>query len=229
MTLSVQPGKTKIGWIGTGVMGHAMCGHLMDAGFETTVFSRTKTRAESLLARGATWAESPKTVALQSEVIFCIVGFPGDVKSVMLGDARTEGALSGCQQGNVLVDMTTSRPELAIEIHDTAKTIGVHSVDAPVSGGDVGAKNATLSIMIGGDADVVAALDPCWQAMGNTVVHQGPAGAGRDGRPSRLRRPARLRRRTEHAPADPTAGGRRSTSAGDRGCRPRSPRGRASV
>ena len=151
MTLHVQPGKTKIGWIGTGVMGRSMCGHLLAAGFETTVFSRTKSKADELLSRGATWAASPQAVALQSDVIFCIVGFPADVKSVILGDGQTEGALSGCQQGNVLVDMTTSQPRLAIEIYDVAKTMGVHSVDAPVSGGDVGAQDGTLSIMIGGD------------------------------------------------------------------------------
>ncbi len=178
MTLTIHPGTTKIGWIGTGVMGRSMCGHILDAGFETTVYSRTKTKAEGLLKRGASWAESPKAVALQSDVIFSIVGFPADVKSVLLGDGQTEGALAGCQQGKVLVDMTTSQPGLAIEIYEIAKTVGVHSIDAPVSGGDVGAQNATLSIMIGGDKDVVEALQPCWQAMGKTFVHQGPAGAG---------------------------------------------------
>jgi 3-hydroxyisobutyrate dehydrogenase len=178
MMQQVRPGETRIGWIGTGVMGRNMCGHLLAAGFETTVFSRTRAKAEDLLTRGAVWAESPTAVARQSDVVFCIVGFPADVKSVMLGDAQTEGALAGCQPGKVLVDMTTSQPGLAREIYDSAKSVGVASIDAPVSGGDVGAQNATLSIMIGGDQDVVEALQPCWQAMGKTIVHQGPAGAG---------------------------------------------------
>ena len=159
-------------------MGRSMCGHLLDAGFETIVYSRTKSKAEDLLARGAAWAESPQAVALQSDVIFCIVGFPSDVKSVMLGDGQTEGALSGCQQGNVLVDMTTSQPGLAIEIYDIAKTVGVDSIDAPVSGGDVGAQNATLSIMIGGDQGRRRNAAALLAGMGKTFIHQGPAGAG---------------------------------------------------
>jgi 3-hydroxyisobutyrate dehydrogenase len=175
MSLSIEPGKTKIGWIGTGVMGASMCGHLIDAGFAATVYSRTKSKAQPLLDKGADWADTPRAVAEASDVIFSIVGFPDDVRAVTIGD---EGALSGAKEGSVLVDMTTSQPSLAIEIYEAAKAQGVHSVDAPVSGGDVGAKNAALSIMIGGDDDVVQALKPCWQAMGKTIVHQGPAGAG---------------------------------------------------
>ena len=143
-----------------------------------TVFNRTRSKADSLIAEGAKWAESPKTVATQSDVVFSIVGFPEDVSSVLLGDNETEGALSGCEPGNVLVDMTTSRPALAQEIFEAAKLVGVHSIDAPVSGGDVGAQNGTLSIMIGGDESVVQALQPCWQLMGKTIVYQGPAGSG---------------------------------------------------
>lgn len=175
MSLSIEPGKTKIGWIGTGVMGASMCGHLIDAGFAATVYSRTKSKAQPLLNKGADWADTPHAVAKASDVIFSIVGFPEDVRAVTIGD---EGALSGAKEGSVLVDMTTSQPSLAIEIYEAAKAQGVHSVDAPVSGGDVGAKNAALSIMIGGDDDVVQALQPCWEAMGKTIVHQGPAGAG---------------------------------------------------
>jgi 3-hydroxyisobutyrate dehydrogenase len=173
--IKVAAGKTKIGWIGTGVMGSSMCGHLMDAGFSATVYSRTKSKSQPLLDKGASWAESPKAVAENSDVVFSIVGFPHDVRSVLLGD---DGALAGASEGSVLVDMTTSQPSLAIEIYNAAKENGVSSVDAPVSGGDVGAKNGTLSIMIGGDADVVEALQPCWNAMGQTIVHQGPTGAG---------------------------------------------------
>lgn len=175
MAIEIAPGKTRLGWIGTGVMGRSMCGHLIDKGFSATVFNRTKSKADDLLSQGAEWADTPRAVAEQSDVIFTIVGFPADVRQVTLGD---DGALAGCSEGNILVDMTTSQPSLAEEIHQAAKAKGVHSVDAPVSGGDVGAKEARLSIMIGGDKDVVDALGPCWDAMGKTIVHQGPAGAG---------------------------------------------------
>lgn len=173
--LEIVPGKTRIGWIGTGVMGASMCGHLIKAGFSATVYSRTKTKAQGLIDQGAAWADSPKEVAAASDVIFSIVGFPADVRDVILGES---GALAGAATGAVLVDMTTSEPSLAVEIADAAKAKGVHSVDAPVSGGDVGAKNAALSIMIGGDAAVVDALKPCWDAMGKTIVSQGGPGAG---------------------------------------------------
>jgi len=172
---TIEPGQTKIGWIGTGVMGSSMVGHLIDAGFSATVYTRTKARAEAAISQGAAWADSPKAVAAASDVVFTIVGFPNDVREVMLGD---EGALAGSKEGNILVDMTTSDPSLAVEIYDAAKAKGVCSVDAPVSGGDVGAKGGTLSIMIGGDKEIVDVLRPCWDAMGKTVVHQGGAGAG---------------------------------------------------
>ena len=177
MTLTkIVPGKTRVGWIGTGVMGASMCGHLMEAGFSATIFNRTKAKAKGLLDRGATWADSPKAVAENSDVVFAIVGFPRDVHEVFL--CPTSGALSGCQPGNVLVDMTTSEPSLAIEMAAAARMRGVHMLDAPVSGGDKGAREGILSIMIGGEQDVVEALKPCWDAMGKTIVHQGPAGAG---------------------------------------------------
>lgn len=171
----VAPGKTKIGWIGTGVMGSSMCGHLIDKGFSATVYTRTKEKAQSLLEKGATWADTPKAVAEASDVVFAIVGFPDDVRNVFLGD---DGALAGASKGNVLVDMTTSEPSLAEEIAKRAREQGVYSIDAPVSGGDVGAQEARLSIMIGGDKEAVDALQPCWEAMGKTIVHQGEAGAG---------------------------------------------------
>ncbi len=171
----IAPGTTRIGWIGTGVMGSSMVGHLMTAGFSATVYSRTQSKAQALIEKGAKWAATPKAVAEQSDVIFSIVGFPSDVREVMLGSG---GALAGSKAGNILVDMTTSEPSLAVEIEQAAKAKGVHSVDAPVSGGDIGAKNAALSIMIGGDKEVVEALQPCFAAMGKTIVHQGPAGCG---------------------------------------------------
>lgn len=173
--MAISPSKTRIGWIGTGVMGSSMCGHLLAKGFAATVYNRSKAKAEPLLAKGAAWADSPKAVAEQSDVIFAIVGFPSDVRCVMLGE---DGALAGCKEGNILVDMTTSEPSLAVEIYEEGQQQGVHSVDAPVSGGDVGAKEARLSIMIGGDQAVVQALQPCWEAMGKTMIHQGGAGAG---------------------------------------------------
>lgn len=171
----IVPGETRIGWIGTGVMGSSMCGHLMATGFQATVYNRTKKKAQGLLDKGAKWADTPRGVAEASDVVFSIVGFPSDVRSVLLGD---DGALAGSKAGAILVDMTTSEPSLAIEIYEAAKKKQVHSVDAPVSGGDIGAKEARLSIMIGGEEEVVAALQPCWQAMGKTIVHQGQAGAG---------------------------------------------------
>jgi 3-hydroxyisobutyrate dehydrogenase len=172
---TIAPGKTNIGWIGTGVMGNSMCGHLIAKGFKATVFTRSKAKAQALLDKGAVWADSPRAVAEKSDVIFAIVGFPKDVREVFLGK---DGALAASKAGNILVDMTTSEPSLAAEIYQAAKAKGVHGVDAPVSGGDVGAREARLSIMIGGDKDVVDALQPCWEAMGKTIVHQGPAGAG---------------------------------------------------
>jgi 3-hydroxyisobutyrate dehydrogenase len=172
---TIAPGQTKIGWIGTGVMGSSMCGHLIDKGFSATISTRTKEKAQPLLEKGATWADTPQAVAEQSDVVFAIVGFPADVREVFLAE---NGALAGAGEGAVLVDMTTSEPSLAVEIYEVARKKGVHAVDAPVSGGDVGAKEARLSIMIGGDREVVDALQPCWDAMGKTIVHQGGAGAG---------------------------------------------------
>jgi 3-hydroxyisobutyrate dehydrogenase len=171
----ITPGKTRLGWIGTGVMGSSMCGHLLDRGFAVTVYNRTRQRAEPLLAKGAKWGETPKSVAENSDVIFTIVGYPNDVREVVLG---AQGTLVGSKAGNILVDMTTSEPSLAEEIAAAASKRGVHSVDAPVSGGDVGAREARLSIMIGGEAPVVEALRPCWEAMGKTIIHQGGPGAG---------------------------------------------------
>ena len=175
MKLNVTPGQTKIGWIGLGVMGSSMCGHLIDKGFAASVYTRTKAKADGLLDKGAQWADSPRSVAEQSDIVFAIVGFPSDVREVMLGE---QGALAGSKDGNVLVDMTTSEPSLAIEIATAAAARGVASIDAPVSGGDVGAREARLSIMIGGDQAAVEALNPCWEAMGKTIVYQGGPGAG---------------------------------------------------
>jgi len=175
MALEFAPGKTRIGWIGTGVMGSSMCGHLLTAGYSATVYNRTAAKAKPLADRGAKVAGSPREVAEASDVVFTIVGYPRDVREVTLGP---DGTLAGARPGAVLVDMTTSEPALAREIFEAAKAKSVHAVDAPVSGGDVGAREARLSIMIGGEPEPVAALKPLFEAMGKTIVHQGPAGAG---------------------------------------------------
>ena len=171
----ISPDKTRIGWIGTGVMGRWMCQHLIAKGYKATVYNRSKDKLQPLVELGATVADLPKKVAEASDVVFAIVGFPKDVREVFLGG---NGALAGSKAGTVLVDMTTSDPSLAIEIHAAAKAKGVHSLDAPVSGGDVGAKNAALSIMIGGEKPVVEAVTPLFECMGKTIIHQGAPGAG---------------------------------------------------
>jgi 3-hydroxyisobutyrate dehydrogenase len=170
-----EPGKTHIGWIGTGVMGRWMCQHLLTKGYPATVYNRTKDKAKPLLEAGAAWGDTPRAVAERSDVVFAIVGFPRDVREVFLG---AQGALAGSKAGGLLVDMTTSEPSLAREIYEAARSRGVGSVDAPVSGGDVGARNAALSIMVGGDAEAVEAVRPLLECMGKTIVHQGPPGAG---------------------------------------------------
>ncbi len=166
---------TRVGWIGTGVMGAPMCGHLLASGYPVTVFNRTPERARGLLERGAAWAESPQAVAQNADVVFTMVGFPDDVREVVLGPS---GTLAGATRGSVLVDMTTSAPSLAREIHEAARARGVASLDAPVSGGDVGARAAGLSIMVGGDRDAFERVAPLLRCLGATIVHQGPAGAG---------------------------------------------------
>jgi len=171
----VSPQQTRLGWIGTGVMGGPMCGQLLQAGYAVTIHSRTREKALPLLDQGATWADTPGEVAAQSEVLFAIVGFPADVREVFLGP---HGALAGARPGSILVDMTTSQPSLAVEIAAAAASREAISLDAPVSGGDVGARQGTLSIMIVGDAAAVTALEPCWRVMGSTWVRQGGPGAG---------------------------------------------------
>lgn len=171
----VVPGQTRLGWIGTGVMGASMCGHLLRAGYAVTVYNRTRAKAEPLLDAGAQWADSPRAVAEAADVIFSIVGYPADVREVILGP---DGALAGCQAGKCLIDMTTSEPSLAREIAARAAEQGVAALDAPVSGGDVGAREARLSVMVGGQSEAVAAVRPLLEILGKTIVHQGGPGAG---------------------------------------------------
>ena len=172
---STAPQNTRIGWIGTGVMGHSMCGHLLAAGFPTTVYSRTKAKSDPLLSAGASWADSPREVAAASDVIFTMVGFPQDVREVYFS---ADGILAGARAGSLFVDMTTTEPTLAREIHARAVEKGCNAVDAPVSGGDVGARSQTLSIMVGGDGDAVTRAMPLFEIMGKNIVHQGAPGAG---------------------------------------------------
>jgi 3-hydroxyisobutyrate dehydrogenase len=166
---------TSLGWIGTGIMGRSMCGHLLAKGYPVTVFSRTKARADGLVEQGALWADSPGQVAAAADIVFTMVGFPADVRDVYFGDA---GVLGSLRAGAIAVDMTTTEPSLAIEIATATAATGAAAVDAPVSGGDVGARNATLSIMVGGDATAVARVTPLFEIMGKNIVHQGGPGAG---------------------------------------------------
>jgi 3-hydroxyisobutyrate dehydrogenase len=176
MNNQMDPQSTRIGWIGTGVMGSSMCGHLIKAGYSATVFNRTKSKTDPLVADGAQLASSPREVAQNSDVVFTIVGFPTDVRSVILDDEV--GVLAGCESGMTIVDMTTSQPSLAEEIAALSAAKGVASIDAPVSGGDIGAKNAALSIMIGGEEKAVQNIRPLFELMGKTIVHQGGPGRG---------------------------------------------------
>ena len=175
MIKEVSPSQIKIGWVGTGVMGRWMCQHVMDLGYNATVFTRTKSKADPLLELGATWANSPAEVAANSDIVFTIVGFPEDVRQVYLGES---GILTTAKSGSIVVDMTTTEPSLAIEIHQVAQAQDVSSIDAPVSGGDVEAREARLAIMIGGDQETVDAIHPLFEAMGQNIVYQGVAGSG---------------------------------------------------
>jgi len=156
-------------------MGRWMCRHLMSEGYAAAVFNRTPERAEPLLSQGASWAENPAAAARNANVVLTMVGFPEDVEAVYFG---AQGVLSAAAPGTLLVDMTTTRPQLAREIDAAARDRGLHFVDAPVSGGDVGAREARLSIMVGGSSEAVEAVMPLFEIMGRTIVHQGPAGAG---------------------------------------------------
>jgi 3-hydroxyisobutyrate dehydrogenase len=165
----------RIGWIGTGVMGKSMCRHLMKAGYPAVIYNRTRNKASELLAEGAGWCASPEEVAGESEVVFTIVGFPRDVEEVYLGE---HGVLAGLKEGSAAVDMTTSEPSLAQRIHRLAADRGVSVLDAPVSGGDVGAREGTLAIMVGGDRHVFDEIMPLFRLMGKNIAYMGPAGAG---------------------------------------------------
>lgn len=171
----MTPSHSRIGWIGTGVMGASMCGHLLQAGYPVTLYSRTRAKAQPLLERGASWADSPRAVAEQSTVIITMVGFPRDVRDVYFGPA---GILAGARPGSILIDMTTTEPALSREIEAAASAKELLTIDAPVSGGDLGARNATLSIMVGGQREIVERVRPMLERLGKKIVYQGGPGAG---------------------------------------------------
>ena len=164
-----------IGFIGIGVMGKSMARNLMKAGYPVSVYSRTKSKCESLLQEGAGWKDTPAEIAKAVDVIITMVGYPSDVEEIYLG---SEGLLSHAKQGAYLIDMTTSAPTLAKKLYDAGKRLGLHILDAPVSGGDIGAQNANLAIMVGGDQSDFEEMMPVFKAMGTNIIHQGEAGSG---------------------------------------------------
>ncbi len=165
----------KIGFIGTGVMGNSIGKHLINEGHELAVYTRTASKAQELLEKGAIWKESPRELASSSDIIFTMVGYPSDVEEVYFGDA---GLLAHAKKGAVFIDLTTSQPKLAQQIANAATERGMHALDAPVSGGDIGAQNAVLSVMVGGDESVFEDMLPLFRLFGENIVYQGPAGSG---------------------------------------------------
>jgi len=172
---SCSPETTRIGWVGGGVMGSSMCQRLLNAGYSVTLTTRTRSKVEALLAAGARWLNTPAEVAESADLVATMVGFPADVRAVYFGDA---GVLAGVRAGTIMVDFTTSEPALARQIHARAEERAVLALDAPVSGGDIGARQGTLSIMVGGELAAFEALTKFWATLGSRSVYQGPAGSG---------------------------------------------------
>ena len=164
-----------IGFVGTGVMGNSMAKNLLAKGFSVFVYNRTKQKAEELLSLGAKWANTPKEVAEKATIIITIVGYPSDVEEVYLGG---NGILLNAKEGSYTIDMTTSTPSLAKKLFQEGKKRGIYVIDAPVSGGDIGAKEGKLSIMVGGEEAAFEALAPVFETLGTNIVYQGEAGAG---------------------------------------------------
>jgi 3-hydroxyisobutyrate dehydrogenase len=161
--------------IGTGVMGKSMCSHLIDAGYRVNVHNRTKDAAAALIEKGAAWCATSREVAEGTDIVFSIVGYPEDVREVLLGET---GVLSQSPQCSVIVDMTTSEPRLAQEIYEKAEEKGVSSLDAPVSGGDIGAREGKLAIMVGGDKEAYGTVVPLFEILGQNIAYMGGPGAG---------------------------------------------------
>ncbi len=167
--------RKKVGFVGLGIMGQSMAGHILNGGYELHVYNRTKSKANELISRGATWHDTAGDVAEVSDIIFTIVGYPKDVEETYLGAG---GIVERAKSGTILIDMTTSSPTLAGVIAQRASKKGIASLDAPVSGGDVGAKAGRLSIMVGGDEKAFKESLPLLELMGENIVHQGAPGAG---------------------------------------------------
>ncbi|EAE0870861.1 NAD(P)-dependent oxidoreductase [Listeria monocytogenes] len=165
----------KIGFVGTGVMGSSMAGHLLEAGYEVLVYTRTKTKAEDLLEKGALWIKTPGELANKVDILISMVGYPKDLEELYLGE---NGFLENLAVGTVAIDMTTSSPALAKKMAEFGREKGIGVLDAPVSGGDIGAKNGTLAIMVGGSEDVFLKVKPIFDILGSSVILQGDAGAG---------------------------------------------------
>ncbi|CAM3316009.1 NAD(P)-dependent oxidoreductase [Paenibacillus taichungensis] len=169
------PGETKVGFIGTGVMGKSMAGHIQQAGYPLHVYTRTAAKAEALVKEGAVWHDTPGKLAAECDVIITMVGYPKDVEEIYLGE---DGLVANAKPGSYLIDMTTSSPLLAARIYEAAEAKGLHALDAPVSGGDIGARDAKLSIMVGGSTEAFEAVRPLFEQMGTNIVLQGKSGAG---------------------------------------------------
>lgn len=167
--------EIEIGFIGLGVMGKSMASNLLDGGFTVHIYNRTKAKAEELLNKGALWQDSPAKIASAVDIIITMVGYPKDVEDIYLGK---EGILQNAKKGSIAIDMTTSSPQLAALIYEEAKTLDISVLDAPVSGGDIGAKEGTLSIMTGGDRETFDHVRPLFEIMGKNIVYQGKAGSG---------------------------------------------------
>lgn len=171
----ISPEKTVVGFIGTGVMGRSMAGHLLSKGYAVTVYNRTREKARELIARGALWQEDLTKLASECQAVITMVGYPHDVEEVYLG---SQGLVHHARPGTYLIDMTTSSPKLAQKIYAAALAKNLYAIDAPVSGGDVGAREARLAIMAGGDGEAFAAVKPLLEVMGTNIVLQGGPGAG---------------------------------------------------
>ncbi|WAA11124.1 NAD(P)-dependent oxidoreductase [Fervidibacillus albus] len=168
-------GKESVGFIGLGVMGKHMAEHILQAGHPLYVYTRTKEKATDLLEKGAIWANSPKEIAESTTIVFTIVGFPSDVEEIYLGE---DGLIPNGKTGSIFIDMTTSSPSLAKRLYEEGREKGISVLDAPVSGGDIGAKQARLAIMVGGDENIFEHILPFFQLIGKTISYMGNAGSG---------------------------------------------------
>ena len=165
----------KVGFIGLGVMGQSMAGHILDAGYELFVYNRTKSKADNLVESGAIWLDSPREVAEQADVVITIVGYPKDIEEVYYGE---QGLFNGAHSDSIFIDMTTSTPSLAIELAEKSKERGIGILDAPVTGGDVGAREGRLAVLVGGDEDVLEKARPVIESFAASITRFGESGAG---------------------------------------------------